>query len=288
MQLNQSWIGSGLALLSVIVASLSFLVVPSHAQADTMYACQLKALGTIRIVGASTNCTPLEIKVSWGGGGGSTGPAGPPGPVGPVGPTGPAGPPGVAGPVGPTGPQGPTGAAGGSTMSCLNGISTPTEPGGHYIDCGNGTVLDSLTGLMWEQKGFNCGGNDPHCQDKAYSWSVSGSAPDGTLFTVFLKQMNADVSGDGVTTCTANYCDWRIPTIAELRTLLRPGDPCGCFEYSVWALSWGASYWSATSTGPSSLTVWGLNSGAGTFDPVSRDKRSLSQGYAIAVRGAMR
>jgi hypothetical protein len=63
---------------------------------------------------------------------------------------------------------------------------------------------------------------DPTNVNNVYSWSTSGTDPDGTLFTDFLAKMNCTVlqftgrCGPGL------YRDWRIPTLSEPR-LPSPG-----------------------------------------------------------------
>ncbi|MGB8692137.1 MAG: hypothetical protein WCD08_01355 [Steroidobacteraceae bacterium] len=69
------------AVLTVLVAGLG---VPDTARASTIYACMLRATGTIRLVSQSTTCTRLESPLNWD----TAGPAGPAGPTGPQGPAG--------------------------------------------------------------------------------------------------------------------------------------------------------------------------------------------------------
>jgi hypothetical protein len=112
----------GIWILSAATGSI--FLMPEVAHAETIYACKLKSLGTIRLVSATTNCSSLEVKVSWesGGGTGGVGPAGPEGPIGPPGPAGPAGLAGAAGPAGAPGIQGPQGPAGETGPQGLQGI----------------------------------------------------------------------------------------------------------------------------------------------------------------------
>src|SRR5438067_2269685 len=69
----------------------------------------------------------------------------------------------------------------------------------------------------------------PHDVKNIYKWSSSGTAPDGGAFTKFLNTLNGDATGVG--NCVSsdgssqtggfvNRCDWRLPTIAELQTIL--------------------------------------------------------------------
>jgi hypothetical protein len=76
--------------------------------ASTIYACQMKQVGLLRVVDANTSCTKNETKVSWN----VAGPKGDPGVAGPAGSQGPAGTNGATGPQGPAGVKGDTGAVG--------------------------------------------------------------------------------------------------------------------------------------------------------------------------------
>jgi hypothetical protein len=118
--------------------------------------------------------------------------------------------------------------------------ATPTPPctphsSGTYTDNCDGTVTDSATGLMWEQKTTAVGSGehlaDPHDVDNRYSWSTSGSTvANGTVFTDFLVKLNT-------VPCFAGHCDWRLPSEAgrespytgpkELESILVAAYPCG-------------------------------------------------------------
>jgi hypothetical protein len=92
-----------------------------------------------------------------------------------------------------------------------------------FVDNGNGTVTDNLTALQWEKKtnlDSTPNAADRHDADNTYSWSAVGMAADGTAYTDFLANLN----GGG---CFAGQCDWRLPTVAELLTILSEPYPCG-------------------------------------------------------------
>jgi hypothetical protein len=122
-----------------------------------------------------------------------------------------------------------------------------------YVDNGDGTVTDNKTRLMWEKKSA-AGTGDVHDVTNAYQWSASGSAADGTLFTVFLATLNSDVSNSGTSTCFANHCDWRIPNIVELQGILLAPYPCAasivgstpCID-PTFGPTEANNYWSSTS-----------------------------------------
>jgi hypothetical protein len=117
-----------------------------------------------------------------------------------------------------------------------------------FEDCGDGTVADHQTGLLWEKKTgdpnaprVDCatapgGCPDPHVVHNRYRWSdpaPPASEPNGDAYTDFLARLNGDPTvvaatleearGDPAadpTVCLAHHCDWRLPVITELTTIL--------------------------------------------------------------------
>jgi len=84
---------------------------------------------------------------------------------------------------------------------------------------GSGIVRDSLTGLEWEQKTDD---STVHDKDNTYTWGSGGindPTSDGPVFTTFLSTLNT-------APCFADRCDWRVPTVAELETILAGPLPC--------------------------------------------------------------
>lgn len=139
---------------------------------------------------------------------------------------------------------------------CVPPTATPTPtatatPTNRYLNNGDGTVTDTQTGLQWEKKTTTVGSGqnyaDPHDVDNYYTWSATGTAPDGTAFTQFLAALNTPP-------CFAGHCDWRLPQVnrdgdpAELETILLAPFPCGtspCID-PIFGPTVGDGYWSST------------------------------------------
>ena len=122
-----------------------------------------------------------------------------------------------------------------------------------FEDNGDGTVTDNQTGLMWEKKTDD---GSVHDKDNGYTWSDTFSDPDGTAFVDFLGALNHCVDDGtfpptGVTGGFAGYCDWRLPTIVELQTIVDLSAPgCGsgspCIDETVFGPTMSSVYWSST------------------------------------------
>lgn len=155
-----------------------------------------------------------------------------------------------------------------------------------FVDNGDGTVTDVQTGLMWEQKD-DAGGI--HDKDTLYAWSSSGTAPDGPAFTVFLATLNNGTSADGTAIggCFAGHCDWRLPTSAELQTILLAPFPCGtnpCID-AVFGPTGSSFYWSSTTTAGSATDAWVVYFDTGLVGTFI--KSFVAGVYVRAVRGGL-
>ena len=151
-----------------------------------------------------------------------------------------------------------------------------------FNDNGNGTVTDNTTGLMWEKQTSTCGG-EVTCVHNLYAWSATatGVNPDGTLYTSFLATLNLNTSANGTATCFANHCDWRIPTVVELSSIVSCGNP-NCVN-PTFGPGQASYYWSSTSSAPTPSNAWmvGFFDGSVAVNP----KGPVHATYARAVRG---
>jgi hypothetical protein len=294
-----------------------FLTVTFKNQLPTIFGVDIGANGAVGPAG------PAGAQGSPGlpGAAGATGPAGPAGPqgivgpMGPVGATGPAGPTGTAGAAGLAGATGATGAAGpqglagvqGSTgpqglqgspgLSSVVGIACPnsntTLINGRYIDCSDGTLIDTTTQLMWE-KATICGAQDfsnPLCFENTYTWSGASfgttNVNDGTLFTDFLARLNGVIaSGNGLQQLGL-YRNWRIPSSAELNSILNAA-VAGCNNFlpcidAAFGPTKANFYWSSSSFPANPLSVaWTVNFFVGVVELGGNNQAANS---ARAVRG---
>ena len=235
---------------------------------------------------------------------GAQGPAGPIGPPGPTGAMGPQGLTGATGPAGPAGPQGPAGGSGGGlSANCgagglvvdvavyYNGAWTCMSQLPRYVANGDGTVTDNQTGLMWEMQTTACTG-EVTCYTNVYSWSLTGTAADGTLYTTFLATLNGgdyyspsaglDVSNGSEGACFANHCDWRIPNITELLSILSTSYCPTCID-PAFGPTQPLYYWSSSSL-PNALNFsWAVSFYNGYVDTGGGKANSI---YARAVRSS--
>ncbi len=170
-------------------------------------------------------------------------------------------------------------------------VCRPTLP--RYVDNGDGTVTDHQTGLMWEKKTGTPGGNhlacvsdsctDPHDVNNMYFWAPPGTwAPPSLEFRDYLERLNDLKSpNDGTSTpCFANHCDWRLPTIGELRSILSAPYPT-CSASPCIDPTFGPTqdtYWSSTAYYPNAAMTVSFREGY-----VSNTKAAI--GFVRAVRG---
>jgi uncharacterized protein DUF1566 len=179
----------------------------------------------------------------------------------------------------------------GGTLACGTGCAFDTIAcfATRFEDNGDGTITDNQTGLMWEKKSND---SSVHDVNNTYSWGLGSYGPTGTAFTDFLGTLNNCVSSDGstVTGGFAGHCDWRLPTLAELRSIIDTShsptvDPVfntacasGCTVTSC-SCTVADYYWSSVTEAPED--AWAVN----FFNDFVADAGKSSSRRVRAVRG---
>ncbi len=144
-------------------------------------------------------------------------------------------------------------------------------------DNGDGTVVDRLTGLTWEQKtNLDAVVNllDPHDGDNQYYWGAFGPA-DGDAYTSFLPALNG--------ACFGGQCDWRLPTLLELQTVAAL--PCAaspCIDATLGPTS-PNRYWTGTTVTTAIPDAWAVEFNMGV--PNTHGKNFFN--YVRAVHGGL-
>jgi hypothetical protein len=143
-----------------------------------------------------------------------------------------------------------------------------------YVDNGDGTITDTGTGLMWEKLDESGGIHD---KDNLYTWTAAITDKIATLNTP---------------PCFAGHCNWRLPNINELRSLVdygRSPPVPPAFNASCTAACTIATcsctkifgYWSSTTYDLQRDQAWIVYLSGGYTTPVAK----AGGDYVRAVRG---
>jgi hypothetical protein len=105
-----------------------------------------------------------------------------------------------------------------------------------------------------------------------YEWSNVLPDPNGNAYTDFLARLNGVFNPVPATGCFANRCDWRLPEISELQTILvgseaAPAQAATCSVApcidpafaAVGGPTASSGYWSESSVAGDPLYAWGAS-----------------------------
>jgi len=135
------------------------------------------------------------------------------------------------------------------------GGPAPSQPG-RWVDNGDETITDTMTGLMWEKKTTTVGSGtsvlDARDVDNKYTWEQA--------MTDYVDRLNGRLIADANGTAFARHTDWRIPTMQELQTIVEPSAP-GRIN-PIFGPNVTSSYWTSSRRllGPAAVP-WYVNFG---------------------------
>lgn len=146
-----------------------------------------------------------------------------------------------------------------------------------WLEHGDGTVTDLNSGLQWEMKSETD-------VDYSYVWDGPGF---GVLeYVHYLNWTHWDLTGPPPH-CKGGRCDWRMPTMQELRTLIEPNcvtAPCTTIPGAT-ATGEGAYYWSSSGHIHFPGFVWGANLDSGSIHLIPLYSGTSEAYHIRAVRG---
>jgi hypothetical protein len=132
----------------------------------------------------------------------------------------------------------------------------------NYTDTGD-TIIDNNTKLEWEKKAANN-------VDDVYIWF------DAFNYIAFLNTP---------TSCFAGHCDWRLPNVKELQSIVDYQIPSGSPTVSaLFGPTASNFYWSSTSFATDTNGAWAVNFGVGDLTGFIKDGVA---NHVRAVRGGL-
>ena len=143
----------------------------------------------------------------------------------------------------------------GGPSEASNGV-TGSLISGRYRDLGDGTLLDTRTGLQWMRCALGQRWNGQTCAGEAREWTW--------------YKLNDQVRGINQQGGYAGHTDWRVPTIDELKTLIVEGaKPAIDLEaFSGTACMW---FWSSSPAAGYAYYAWYVDFRDGYVDYGSKD-----------------
>lgn len=115
----------------------------------------------------------------------------------------------------------------------------PSAPG-RFVDNGDETITDTMTGLMWEKKTTAVGSGpssmDVRDVDNKFTWEYA--------MNEYVDRLNGRLIANATDGAFARHTDWRIPTMQELQTIVEPSAP-GRIN-AIFGPNVTASYWTSS------------------------------------------
>jgi hypothetical protein len=143
-----------------------------------------------------------------------------------------------------------------AAQSCHSDTMTETTPDTQYVVHGDGTITDTTTALMWKQ----CveGLSEPDC--------TSGMAELQTWQDALQTANNTNYNGG-----FAGYADWRVPSIAELVSLVEEQCTGPSINESVFPNTAKKFIWTSSPDFNLDKGSWSVDFNIGTTATLERD-----------------
>jgi hypothetical protein len=115
----------------------------------------------------------------------------------------------------------------------------PSAPG-RFVDNGDETITDTMTGLMWEKKTSVVGSGtsimDVRDVDNQFTWEQA--------MHDYVDRLNGRLISVANEGAFARHSDWRIPTMQELQSIVEPSAP-GRIN-AIFGANAPATYWTSS------------------------------------------
>lgn len=134
---------------------------------------------------------------------------------------------------------------------CLSNVGAGTAPASNFsINATNGTVTDSVTGLMWKQCSEGQSGSSCTGTTTAMGWTFALKATVASNF--------------------AGYNDWRLPNAKELESIVDYRCNTPAINEAVFPATVSGIYWSSTTSNNYGPNAWAIDFELGRL--VAHDK----------------
>lgn len=118
-------------------------------------------------------------------------------------------------------------------------------PDSRYTLHSDGSVTDNATGLMWQRCSLGQTWDGSTCTGGVSSYTWQGA----------LQQGESDNF--------AGYSDWRLPNVAELRSIVAYNRHSPAINRTIFPSTGSSWYWSSSPAIHNSIYVWAVNFGDG-------------------------